>query len=130
MYRCTDCERKFFDPEIRQEKHSLDCPPYERILCCPFCGSAEIKPVKVRHCKCCGARMYTSDGDYCSPSCKRRGEKLWELQRKRAEILKNDPVTKITRLMNEYNLKHGTDMSYGQFVATVLPGLGGVKHGY
>ena len=41
MYKCEECRRTFEAPETFYEKHGLDCPPYEKICLCPFCGSSE-----------------------------------------------------------------------------------------
>ncbi len=37
---CTDCNKHFCFPEIYQENHGIDSPPYERVSICPNCKSS------------------------------------------------------------------------------------------
>ncbi len=34
---CTDCGKYFDKPDIYEEKHGLDSPPYQRVPICPMC---------------------------------------------------------------------------------------------
>lgn len=36
---CKGCNRLFDTPEIYDEKHGLDAPPYERVAVCPVCSN-------------------------------------------------------------------------------------------
>ncbi|MBQ0084055.1 MAG: hypothetical protein KBS52_04745 [Clostridiales bacterium] len=116
MYYCQDCKRKFNSPKKITETHSLPCPPYEVFYVCPFCLGADFKKIEPRYCKCCGARVYKK-GDYCSVSCKKQGEYLYEMQRKRRKELFESPLYRAVRQVEEYNRKNGTHLSYGQFFA-------------
>lgn len=116
MYYCQDCKKKFEHFKKVYETHGLDCPPYEIFYVCPHCGSAHIKKIERYYCKCCGARIFKPT-DYCSPACKKRGEYLWEMQRKRKKELLESPIYKAVREIEAYNRENGTNLSYGQYFA-------------
>ena len=40
---CKGCNRLFDTPEIYDEKHGLDSPPYERVAVCPHCKSGDFR---------------------------------------------------------------------------------------
>ncbi len=121
MYVCMDCEKRFFNPKFYFERHLLASPPYERHIMCPFCESENIAEIEVRHCRCCGARLRRENtGEYCNASCKRRGEKLWKMQEINRKKRLTNPIVQITNKLEEYNKSHGTNLSYGQFVARGL----------
>lgn len=127
MYVCTDCKKKFFDPKIYFERHNLDTPPYEKHLLCPYCESESIVEIEVRHCHCCGARLSSGNkGDYCNKSCKRRGEALWKMQEENKKHRISSPLFKMMCSLKEYNKKHNTNLSYGQFAALIES----EKHGH
>lgn len=51
MYECHECGRHFDEPDIVQERHGLDTPPYEEIAVCPYChGYFE----EMSKCEVCG----------------------------------------------------------------------------
>ena len=37
MYECHQCGRRFDEPDIVQERHGLDFPPYEEVAVFPYC---------------------------------------------------------------------------------------------
>lgn len=122
MFVCLDCERKFFDPKVIFLKNSI-LPPYEKKTLCPYCESENITYMEARHCKCCGARLpYNSNKDYCSISCKRRGEKLRAIEAKRRKERNESAIYKTVREMIEYNKQNGKNLSYGEFTALKLKG--------
>ena len=118
MYYCQDCERTFKRLKRITETHSLPNEPYEHFFVCPFCKSANVKKKPVRHCKCCGARMY-KEGDYCSAACRRRGEYLWETERRRKKEWEQHPLRLAIKEVEDYNKQTGKNLSYGQYFAGV-----------
>ena len=123
MYICKDCESVFEDPKIFCERHSLDTPPFERHIACPDCESETISEAAVRYCRCCGARLKHGVYGYCNDACRKKGEKMWRRQEEKSFIIQNGAVARLVRGVALYNREHGTDLSYGQFTATVLPKL-------
>ena len=121
MYRCQDCEKNFSSAKRIYDENTADSPPYEKHLVCPYCESENIGFIKVYHCRCCGARLPFGVTDYCNEKCKKRGQKLWNREQKRKNQLKFDPIYIMTEMVDDYNKKHNTKYSYGQFVALVLP---------
>ena len=120
MYCCKTCGKKFNEPKKDYEKHGFKSPPYEKIYVCPFCNSTDYIEVAHTHCRCCGALLIKTQSEYCSGSCKAKGEKLW---RKQAEKLKTEyesPINVILREIKAYNLKNKTNYSYGQYVGLIL----------
>ncbi len=125
MYRCTDCGRIFEECLVKEERHGLCCPPFERIAACPYCLGTAIQPIEVRHCRCCGVRLSGKKTDYCSESCRSRGMKLWRLEADRRRRRISSPISVIMRELADYNSEHSTDYSYGQYVSLVRPKLRG-----
>ena len=119
MYYCTECNSKFNNIKQIYEKHNLSTPPYEKVLCCPFCGGKEIKEMVYTHCKCCGARMKNTNREYCSDICEKKGKKIWEKQNQKINKEKSNPINKVLRELNEYNKKSKSKLSYGQYVAFI-----------
>ncbi|MCQ2478074.1 MAG: hypothetical protein MJ091_02490 [Clostridia bacterium] len=78
---------------------------------------------KIFHCRCCGARLKDGKTEYCNERCRRRGQRLWRLEQIRRRKWLSDPIGHTVRNVEEYNKSHGTNLSYGQFVAQVLPKL-------
>ncbi len=117
MYYCKTCGGNFEAPQKNYETHSLSSPPYEKIYSCPFCNSTDYKEVTQTHCRCCGALLIKSQNEYCSTSCKSKGEKLWKRQVERFKAEYDSPINIILREIKEYNLKNGTAYSYGQYVS-------------
>ncbi len=120
MYYCKSCGRKFNTPQKSYETHGLSNPPYEKISICPFCNSTDFIEVAHTHCRCCGALLIKSQSEYCSSSCKTKGEKLWQQQFEKLKTEHNSPINIILRELKEYNLKNGTDYSYGQYVSLIF----------
>ncbi len=119
MYRCTDCEKVFISARTVFETHGMVSPPYERRKVCPVCGSENFTEMVVRHCRCCGARLKEGRYDYCDESCRIRGEKLWQRQARRRRRYESSPLYMKVAKIERYNREHGTDLSYGQYVALI-----------
>lgn len=118
MYYCQDCEKEFKNKKVIIETHDLSSEPYERIEVCPFCNGTNVKKKPTRYCMCCGARM-SGEGDYCSTTCRRRGEYLWAKERSQKEQWAKHPLNIAIKQVEQYNKEHGTNLSYGQFFAGV-----------
>ncbi len=122
MYCCTDCKKQFSNLKECYETHGLQFPPYERYLLCPECGG-HVVPISREYCRCCGARLPENVHEYCNKACRRRGERLWKMQARKRVLIENNPINLLVRMVEEYNRTHGTDYSYGKYVALVLPGM-------
>lgn len=121
MFYCKKCGFEFNKPRKIYEGHGMKTPPFEEFYVCPSCNSKSFTEKRVTHCRCCGARLVNSTTGYCSNRCKERGEKLYSLEKKRRKIREESPVNEIIKKVNEYNLLHKTNYSYGQYVALILP---------
>lgn len=119
MYYCPDCGYEFETPEKLYETHGLPSPPYEVILHCPECRSTAFYEKNSTHCRCCGARLSKETKEYCSDSCRNKGEKLWLAQQRKRKLASTGAIGKIIKDINEYNRKNHTDYSYGQYVALI-----------
>ncbi len=119
MYFCRECSCEFQNPVKLTEKHNLENPPYEHIYVCPTCKSTNFKTKQVYHCRCCGAKLQDGKKDYCSVSCKSKGEKLWQKELRRKKLLSDSAVYALIREVEIYNKQNGTKYSYGQYVALV-----------
>ena len=117
MYICHECGYEFENPVKATEKHTLSSPPFEIICVCPRCASTNYEKSQSDFCRCCGAKLKANQTDYCSVSCRKRGEKLWKRELGRKKALVDSPLFKILRENEVYNKKHGTRLSYGQFTA-------------
>ncbi|MCQ2455209.1 MAG: hypothetical protein MJ090_03600 [Clostridia bacterium] len=121
MYHCTDCKKDFDYPKKLKETDG-DFVTVSRITyVCPKCGSENIKEKKIRYCKCCGRTVSGGREDYCSVSCRKQGEKLYEQQKIKYLHIKKSPIYETARMLEAYNKEHNLNLSYGQFTATVLP---------
>ena len=120
MYLCKTCGRKFNTPQKSYEKHGYTNPPYEKKYICPFCKSTDFHEVVHTHCKCCGALLIKSQSEYCSRSCKTKGEKLWNEQMERFKAEHDSPINIILREIKDFNIRNGTNYSYGQYVALTM----------
>lgn len=128
MFYCENCGYEFDSPETVTEKHHLTSPPFESICVCPACRSTNFYERTPSHCRCCGAKLKLgSNSNYCSDACKRKGMELTAREKRRIKYLKENSLYKTVRLCESYNKANGTNFSYGQFVALVLPKLKGVK---
>ncbi len=119
MYHCLSCESGFKTPILLYEKHNLKDPPYERIYVCPICKSTDYEKMYSSHCHCCGAKLTNGKKDYCSDTCKIKGEKLWLKEFKRKKLLYDSDLYSIVRETEAYNKNHNTKYSYGQYVALI-----------
>lgn len=117
MYYCNNCSLKFDTPKKITETHSLHSPPYDYFYVCPLCNSSSFYEKKVTHCRCCGAKLKTEGTEYCSDTCRKKGEKYWLKQKLRNEAELESPINKIIRELNLYNKANNTNLSYGQYVA-------------
>lgn len=59
MYFCLSCNESFEQADSYIESHGLDTPPYENILCCPYCKNTDIAETKP--CDICGKAI---SGEY------------------------------------------------------------------
>ncbi|MEE1240092.1 MAG: hypothetical protein UHO61_09255 [Acutalibacteraceae bacterium] len=123
MYYCLNCGFEFENAEIFTETHGLTFPPFEERLCCPFCASGNIKTKDISYCRCCGARLGHSEKEYCSPSCRKRGEEMRRREIKKKKLIFSSSLFKTVREVDEYNKNNHTDYSYGQYVTLVKPYL-------
>lgn len=123
MYYCPDCGCEFLIPLKQVETHSLSRPPFEEIYLCPCCKGKNFYEKVLSHCRCCGARLSKSGTDYCSQSCRIRGEKLWKKEMLRRKLNLDNPINIIIKEVSNYNAKHKTNYSYGQYVALIRPVL-------
>lgn len=119
MYVCIECGLKFENPLQLEEKHNLNSPPFESISVCPRCKTTNFKSEAVRYCRCCGVRLSSTKADYCSDRCETNGKKLWQKEFAHKNILYESEIYKLVRMVDEYNLKNRTRLSYGQFVALI-----------
>lgn len=119
MYTCLECGCEFKNPIKLTEKHNLKTPPFELIYVCPTCKSTDFAESNLHHCRCCGAKLSSDKTEYCSEFCKIKGEKLWEKEVKRKKLLSDSPLFRLVREVDNYNSKHKTKYSYGQYVALV-----------
>ncbi len=124
MLICSDCGSQFEKPDTYAETHGFNSPPFEGKRCCPFCKSTNIHEKNLTHCRCCGAKLTNAGGEYCSDACRRRGEELWRRERLRRKLANANPISRIIKEAEEYNRAHGTDYTYGEYVAYILPGVG------
>ena len=129
MYYCSACGCEFETADLFTETHGLESPPFEERRCCPLCGSGEIKPQAVSYCRCCGAKLASGEKEYCSPSCRKRGEEMRRREMKKKRLIFFSPIFETVREVDEYNRKNRTDYSYGQYVTLIKPHLkrGGKK---
>ncbi|MBR3300450.1 MAG: hypothetical protein IKI68_03085 [Clostridia bacterium] len=119
MYYCTDCKNFFSAPlKLKETDHAFG-EHFETSHLCPYCKSSYIKRIETEYCRCCGRKLKSGQHIYCSRACMKNGDRLYILQRERKKRIMNSPVYVIVRKLKEYNEKHNTNLSYGQFVAGV-----------
>ena len=123
MYCCQDCKKEFLYVEVVFERHALSTPPFERVKLCPYCHSGNFREIPEYHCGYCGSKL-RDKGDFCSPICRKKGEELRKKDESRTEFLKNSPLIKGLKEVEEYNKAHGTKYSYGRYFA--LKNAGGL----
>lgn len=123
MHYCSDCGCEFETAAVLTETHGLASPPFEERRCCPLCGSGNIKTEEISYCRCCGAKLGTGEKEYCSSSCRKRGEEMRRRETKKRKLIFSSPLFQTVREVDEYNQKNHTDYSYGQYVTLVKPYL-------
>lgn len=121
MYYCPECGLQFEKPIKKYSTHGFDSPPYEKIYCCPSCNGIDFFEKNTTHCRCCGAKLKQGKIDYCSEACEKKGKKLWIKEMRRRKLFNSNPINRIVRDLKVYNKTHGTNYSYGQYVAIILP---------
>lgn len=119
MYICHECQTQFQKPLKIIEKHGLSSPPYENIFVCPRCKSENYEKAGPRFCRNCGAKLKSSQTNYCSTACKINGKKLFKKERILQNKLKLSPIYSIVRQLDNHNKTHGTHLSYGQYCALI-----------
>ena len=117
MYHCTDCGSYFEKPLKFREGDYAFGELCETTYLCPKCKSSYIKNFEPEYCHCCGRKLTRHQHIYCSRACLKNGEIMYSNQRQRAEKLRNSPIYVIVRQLKEYNEKHKTNLTYGQFAA-------------
>lgn len=126
MYYCKDCGYEFEHPLTVTEKHGFSSPPFEELSSCPLCRSFNFYERVPTHCRCCGAKLKpNSNSNYCSDSCLRKGMEMAAREKRRLKVLKESSLHKTVQLCDKYNKENHTNLSYGQFVALVLPKMKG-----
>lgn len=77
----------------------------------------------IRNCEICGAKFKVRGNNHkiCS-KCNKEAYRRWNIQRKQKQIAedlynKPDHLADKVKEINEYNEKHGTNYSYGQYTA-------------
>lgn len=68
-------------------------------------------------CKVCGARFTSTSrhSEYCSPECSEYDRENKRRASRRTQSL--EPIYNKVREIEAYNLAHGTNLSYGQYVS-------------
>lgn len=121
MYYCPECGFHFEKPIKTYSTHGFTSPPYEKNYCCPNCNSVSFYEKNTTHCRCCGAKLRQGITDYCSEACEKKGKKLWLKEVKRRQQFFFNPINSIVRELEIYNKMHGTNYSYGKYIAIILP---------
>ena len=125
MFYCNDCGGEFYSPKVLKEMHGLSSPPHETLLVCPICNGSSFYEMKLTHCRCCGAKLSKTGSEYCSSTCRAKGEKMWLNQRLSRKALNSNPIIKKIKELEKFNKENGLNLSYGQYVA--LTGAKGGK---
>ena len=114
MYKCQDCKKEFPFPKKTFETHGLPHEPYEEIKLCPFCDSHNFEKIEENYCHYCGIKI-KSDENYCSPSCRKRGEEAYKRQAALKDKYNHNPIVMAVREVEEYNKATGKRLSYGEY---------------
>ncbi len=122
MYRCQDCGKEFEYVEVVFEKHGLDTPPFERIKLCPYCHSNNYVQKEEHFCFVCGSKL-REGADFCSPACRKKSKDILKREEQRRDFLKNSPIMKSVKEVEEYNKAKGTKYSYGTYFALKSKGV-------
>ncbi len=122
MYICRNCQKSFTFARI-VFTDAIDSPGVrKKVMLCPFCDSSDFYEKKGGYCRCCGTKISLPGREYCSSTCQRAGEKLWERQRQRTIARLTDPILNAVAEVDAYNQRTGQKLSYGQYFA--LKGAG------
>lgn len=119
MYECKNCKAEFSLPVVEFAK-SGDINDVVRY--CPNCMSLHIDKIEVKKCAFCLKERVSRGEKYCSDFCKRFGEESEKRSAERKRKVQEFDVAKAIVEVDEYNKKHRTSYSYGQYFA--LKGLG------
>ena len=114
MYKCLDCEKEFKYPKRAAERHKLKGFPLEKIWLCPHCESNLFEKQPEYYCKNCGAKL-SARGDYCSLSCRKKGEAAYKRQAELKEQLEHNPLILAIREVEAHNKATGKKISYGKY---------------
>ena len=117
MYYCNNCNKNFDYVKIKPVTYFGQVI---RKKLCPFCDSEDFYEKKGGYCRLCGIRLKYIGKQYCSESCKKQGEALFNKQKLRKE----NPTALLSSLceVELYNKRTGLQLSYGQYYA--LKGVG------
>jgi hypothetical protein len=68
-YKCLSCGHIFEEGEqsYYEDKHGLENPPFERVVCCPICGGVyeETERCKICGCECLEEELNSEICDVC-----------------------------------------------------------------
>lgn len=117
MYYCTNCKKEFMFAKVYYERAGTGVTDYERFLLCPHCDSNEFYEKKGGYCRCCGIKIRLPSREYCSESCRKNGERLWQRQKERQMGQFVDPLVLAVKEVDDYNKSKGCKLSYGQYYA-------------
>lgn len=124
MYYCENCRKEFFYARVYHERQGGANGGYERFLLCPFCNSTNFSQIKGEYCSYCGMPLRQAGRKYCSASCKKNGERLYEKEQERLSKRKTDRLILSITEVADYNKRTGNRLSYGQYFA--LKGVGAI----
>lgn len=118
MFYCKNCGLEFENPKRHYETHSVSSP-HELIFICPACKSEKIFEKVLTHCKLCGVKLSVGEKDYCSNKCRKKDN---DLTFKKKPALKIDTtLNDIIKGLENYNKLNNKNLSYGKYVAFILP---------
>lgn len=117
MYYCPDCGASFIQAKrvILQADDRNDFSNIE--LICPDCGSGSIYIKPISHCRCCGSKLGSDNIEFCSIECRNKWLEFKKQRLKRHIALYNSPIAASVRRIDDYNNRHGTNLSYGKWTA-------------
>ncbi len=119
MYRCKDCGKIMENPQkIYEEDNSLlNLRKYHFV--CTKCKSENIVEREKHYCGCCGKLLPEGRKNYCSAKCRKRGEEIYERQRKNYNDLVKSPLFSLVREIEDYNQTHNTHLTYGEYTEKI-----------
>ena len=119
MYYCSDCRMEFEFAKVYFEPTPKGS---EKLLLCPYCSGMNYSEKRGNYCSYCGRPTGVNVRRYCSESCRKLGEKMFEKEKEQEENRKKSPLYKAVNEVDTYNKYHGCKLSYGQYYA--LKGAG------